>query len=131
MTLSQARSLKPGDILHHLTRKNADGTPQRWKVNGRPQTWKRDPTRIRVPLKHGLYDYDQLYETDLAQGSIGDLVGRYTIVHVKDPDTGRESDYALDHNITEAKARAHVAHYNPGADILSIIREPIPQEATT
>jgi hypothetical protein len=27
----------------------------RWRANGRTQTWKRDPTRFRVPIKHGLY----------------------------------------------------------------------------
>lgn len=65
ITLDQAKNLTPGTILYHATQRNADGTPQRWKVNGMPKVWKRDPARVRVPLKHGLYDYDYLDETGL------------------------------------------------------------------
>lgn len=31
-----------------------------WRRNGKTQTWKRDPERFRVPIKHGLYAYGQL-----------------------------------------------------------------------
>lgn len=62
MTLQEAKELRFGDILHHVKRKNADGTPQRWKVNGKVKTWKRDAGRVRVPLKHGLYLCDHLDE---------------------------------------------------------------------
>ena len=60
MNLSQAKSLQPGQIIYHASNKNADGSPQRWRVNGQPKTWKRDPNRIQVPLKHGLYAYGYL-----------------------------------------------------------------------
>ena len=60
ITLAQAKALKPGDVLHFELRQNADGTCERWRVNGRVQTWKRDPDRIRIPVKHGLRDYDAL-----------------------------------------------------------------------
>ena len=65
ITLQQAKNLKHGDILHHTVNKNADGTPQRWRVNGMVKRWKRNPDRIQVPLKHGLYRYDYLTENDL------------------------------------------------------------------
>ena len=65
ITLEQAKNLKHGDILHHMTNKNADGTPQRWRVNGMVKLWKRDPNRIQVPLKHGLYGYDYLTQDEL------------------------------------------------------------------
>ena len=65
MTLLEAKNLKSGDIVEHFKNKNADGTPQRWKVNGKVKTWKRSPERVRVPLKHGLYAYDYLDETCL------------------------------------------------------------------
>ena len=65
ITLQQAKDLKHGDILHHTVNKNADGTPQRWRVNGMVKRWKRNPDRIQVPLKHGLYRYDYLTESDL------------------------------------------------------------------
>jgi hypothetical protein len=31
-------------------------------VNGQVKVWKTDPTRVRVPLKFGLYSYDVLQE---------------------------------------------------------------------
>lgn len=65
ITLEQAKSLYKGQVLHHVHNRNADGTPQRWRVNGAVKTWKRDPNRIRVPLKYGLYGYDYLTQDDL------------------------------------------------------------------
>jgi len=58
LTLERAKTLTFGTILHHNYNKNYDGTPQRWKVNGKVKLWKRDPTRFRVPIKHGLYSYN-------------------------------------------------------------------------
>ena len=66
VTLEQAKNLKHGQILYHVSQKNADGTPQRWRVNGLPKTWKRSPNRVSVPLKHGLYDYEYLTEDSLS-----------------------------------------------------------------
>ena len=60
ITLQQAKALYVGQILHHVSFKNADGTPLRARVTGTVKTWKRDPNRIRVPLKHGLYQYGEL-----------------------------------------------------------------------
>jgi len=62
MTLNQAKQLRHGDIIHHNTNKNADGSCQRWRVNGKAKTWKRSPERVHVPLKHGRYAYDYLTE---------------------------------------------------------------------
>lgn len=72
ITLDQAKSLQYGDILYHRTNRNADGTAQRWRVNGKVKTWKTRPNSIRVPLKHGLYSYDYLTELDLAIVSLTD-----------------------------------------------------------
>lgn len=65
LTLEQAKNLTPGTTLYHRNRRNADGTPQRWRVNGKPKTWKTRPDEVRVPLKHGLRDYDYLDESTL------------------------------------------------------------------
>jgi hypothetical protein len=46
--------------FHHKVNKNADGTPQRWRLNGAIKTFKRDPYRIYIPLKHGLYAYGKI-----------------------------------------------------------------------
>jgi hypothetical protein len=57
ISLEQAKALNHGTILYckHFT--NADGTPQRWRVNGKVKRWKRTPDRIEVPIKRGLYEY--------------------------------------------------------------------------
>ena len=65
ITLEQAKQLKHGQILYHVTNRNSDKTPQRWRVNGMVKTWKRNPDKVQVPLKYGLYGYDYLTENDL------------------------------------------------------------------
>ena len=65
ITLQQAKDLYVGQIIYHVTNRNSDGSSQRWKVNGQVKTWKRSPERVKVPLKHGLYSYDYLTESDL------------------------------------------------------------------
>ena len=65
ITIQAAKNLKHGTILYHVIHRNADKTPQRWKVNGMVKTWKRDKTRILIPIKHGLYNYDYLTQNDL------------------------------------------------------------------
>jgi len=65
ITLGQAKSLTHGTTLYHATNRNADGSPQRWRVNGKAKTWKRSPERVQVPVKHGLYSYDYITEHDL------------------------------------------------------------------
>ena len=65
ISLDEAKYLRIGTILHHRAYKNADGTPQRWKVTGRVQRWKRDDDRIKVPIKRGLYEHDYLTKSNL------------------------------------------------------------------
>jgi len=65
LTLKQAKNLKHGDILFHVNNKNSDGTAQRWKVNGKVKTWKKNPEKVKIPLKYGLYRYDYLTENEL------------------------------------------------------------------
>lgn len=40
--------------FYHVTLRNADGSAVRCRANGRMKTWKRDPARFRLPVKHGL-----------------------------------------------------------------------------
>lgn len=72
ITLEQAKNLKPGQTVYHTINKNADGTPQRWRVNGKVKTWKRDTSRVQIPVKHGLYAYDYVTENDLHLISLTD-----------------------------------------------------------
>ena len=62
LTIRQAKELYIGQVLYHVRHRNADGSPQRWKVNGRVKTWKRDPDRVEVPMKHGMKTCDYLTE---------------------------------------------------------------------
>jgi len=65
ITLTQAKSLSYRQIIHGNITKNADGTCARYRVNGLVHTWKRNPSRVLVPLKHGLYDCGRLTEHNL------------------------------------------------------------------
>lgn len=63
MTKEQALALKPGQVLHTTYPgwpACEDRHSNRWKVNGKPQTWKRDADRWRVPIKHGQWSYDYI-----------------------------------------------------------------------
>jgi len=68
ITLKQAKSLTWRDNLEHVTLKNADNTPMRFRVSGMVKTWKRDKNRIKVPLKHGLYDNGYLVNNTFEGG---------------------------------------------------------------
>ena len=65
LTLDQAKALRYGQTLYHVRNRNADGTPERWRVNGAPKIWKRSPNRVQVPVRQGMYSYDYLTESNL------------------------------------------------------------------
>lgn len=58
LTLEHAKALKYGDVL-------TDTAGKKWRVNGKVKTWKRDTSRVQVPVKHGLYRYDYITELSL------------------------------------------------------------------
>lgn len=66
MTLEQAKNLVSGEHVHHVSKKNADGTPIRARITS-VKTWKRSPHRVEVRVKHGLYDYATFSEYELDQ----------------------------------------------------------------
>ncbi len=55
-----AQKLTSVRVLNHDTLKNADDTAQRFTINGMIKTFKRDPMRIYIPLKRGLYQYEKI-----------------------------------------------------------------------
>ena len=65
ITLDQAKKLTVGQTIYTINYKNADGTLQRFRVNGKVKTWKRSPDRVQVPIKRGLYEYGYLDENNL------------------------------------------------------------------
>ena len=64
MALEEAKTLKNGDMVHHVTKKNADGSPMRAKVTS-VKTWKTRPNAVEVHVKHGMYDYATFGESEL------------------------------------------------------------------
>ena len=66
MNLQEAKQLRTGDYIHHVTKKNSDGTPMRARVTS-VKTWKRSPERIEVRYKRGLYEYGAFIESELDQ----------------------------------------------------------------
>jgi hypothetical protein len=61
LTVERAKKLERGEILLHISWTNMDGTPERWRVNGKPKTWKTRPNDIQVPIKNGLHRYSYAY----------------------------------------------------------------------
>lgn len=57
LTMDIIKGLEHGDILHSVDEFNVDGTHKRFKVNGKVKFWKRDPTKFKIPVKRGMYEY--------------------------------------------------------------------------
>lgn len=47
-------------LLYHVAERNADGSPRRYRPNGKMQVWKTRPKEFRLPIKYGMYGYHQL-----------------------------------------------------------------------
>ena len=66
MNLQQAKSLRPGDILHYTgdypcerrvgPRGGVTVKIIQARVTGMVRTWKTRPDHVMVPIKHGMYD---------------------------------------------------------------------------
>ena len=65
LTLEDAKRLRVGQALYHLSNRNADGTPQKWRVNAKVRTWMRQPEKIRINVKSGNALNDVLTEDTL------------------------------------------------------------------
>lgn len=73
ITLEEAKKLQYRQTIYMIHKTNSDGkTPIRCRVNGKVKTWKRNANRVQVPLKHGLYDFGYLDETNLSEFSLTD-----------------------------------------------------------
>lgn len=49
----------------HIAFLSTDGTSRTAKVNGKVRTWKRDPNRVEVPIKYGMYEYGTFTASDI------------------------------------------------------------------
>jgi len=61
LTLEEKKQLQYGD---HCYTEALCGCLLRFKVNGQPKTWKRNPERVAIPFKYGMYEYGYLTERD-------------------------------------------------------------------
>lgn len=75
--LEHAKYLKYRQVIYHVTERNADGSPQRWRVNGKVKTWKRNANAVEVPLKYGLWGYGYLNENNLDQFCLTEEEARF------------------------------------------------------
>lgn len=92
ITIEQAKQLDYGDIIYSNRFLNASKEhPIRWRVNGQVKRWKRDPERIQIPVKHGLYDHAYL-----CHGKVSDRVYVDSIVL-------ELKDFELDEDIAKEK----------------------------
>ena len=64
MTPEKARMLKAGQWIYHRYLCNASGQPWRARVTS-VKTWKRDPDRLEIRWKYGLYTYGTFTPSDL------------------------------------------------------------------
>lgn len=45
-----------------LVQVNGKNIVRKWRANGKCKTWKRNPERFQLPIKHGLYSYGYITE---------------------------------------------------------------------
>lgn len=57
MTLDEIKVLTPGQRVDFIS---TNGTLRQCTINGRIQRWVREPDRIEVPVKYGLYETARL-----------------------------------------------------------------------
>jgi hypothetical protein len=67
MTFTEASALRYGDHLWFISN---DGSARVVKVNGLPKRWKRDPGRIEIPAKYGMYEYATFTRRDIEAGRL-------------------------------------------------------------
>jgi hypothetical protein len=70
ITLIQAKNLQLGQTVFAIGYYNSDGTAQRFTVQGKPNTWKRNVERVEVTLKRGLKEFVLLTELCLEEFSL-------------------------------------------------------------
>ena len=63
--LEDAKKIMPGQILFCVKFKNLEGRPVPCVVYEGVKTWKRDPSKLKIPVKRGRRDFDCFTENDL------------------------------------------------------------------
>jgi hypothetical protein len=118
ITLEQALTVQ---IFHHRTRRNADGTAQRFYRNGKTQTWKRRPWAFSVPVKRGLYSYGRLTQADAEDFLVMDPTDRSSLCHAVDL-INESPDHILIDCLIEAGYEDVADQYKVECDLLERTR---------
>lgn len=79
LTLKRAKALQLGDIVYEKGQYNRDGSNRRWKVTGKVQRWKKDPDRIKIPVKYGLYVHGYIENWHFKNG-----INQYILIEKKE-----------------------------------------------
>jgi len=66
LTLEEKKNLNGG---HVYIRANC-GCFLRVKINGKAKTWKKQPEKVQIPFKYGLYEYGYITENDVVKTEI-------------------------------------------------------------
>lgn len=53
------------DSHSHIWFLSNQGEARLAKINGKVRTWKRDPNRVEVPIKYGMYEYGTFEARDI------------------------------------------------------------------
>lgn len=77
MTLEEAKQLTYGDHPSVILNSGRVGVV---KVNGAVRRWKREPDRIEVPAKYGIYEYTTFYNRP--DGTVQTMNGNMLVVAV-------------------------------------------------
>ncbi len=65
VSLEMAKNLSCGQIVFCLKFKDRHGIPIPCLVKGKVKTWKRNPSRVKVPIQSGPINLEHLTESDL------------------------------------------------------------------
>ena len=72
MTIEEVKQLKYTQELYHITETNRDGTSVRIRISGKVKIWKRNPNKVKVPFKYGLYFNGYIDEHNCSNWSLTD-----------------------------------------------------------
>ena len=71
ITVQEAKQVSWHDTIYEIGEYNADGTPKRYRVNGKVQFWKTRPNDFKIPVKHGLYRYGYVTQDNARYFTLG------------------------------------------------------------
>lgn len=66
MSLDEVKTLSAS----HIWFRSMQGDAREAKVNGAVRTWKRDASRVELPLKYGMYEYATFTTRDILDGRV-------------------------------------------------------------